>query len=216
MTALRFLRLPMGTSVLPHYATKLTTLVERLSPVAPPRSTAASNARRISEVVKSRPSRPTLRPATFPNKSNHLRNLAATGAALLSSRGSTDASTLFNNTHKQHTNRTPNTNTKRHANDNAEQQRQANHTTPKAKIAARVLSYYRRLQASAGNYGVFVFTLNIDQKLLVGRKNPSTWMQHRIARHLKELLSRDVIFVGVMEWRRKLGNELHLHGVILL
>ena len=106
-------------------------------------------------------------------------------------------------------------------NDNEEQNqnRRRAKRTPKKKIAARVASYFRQLEAVAGNYEVYVFTARIHAPLLEGRqarKNPTTWMQHRIARELKDRLGRSVPFAAVMEWRTEGRPELHCHGAIPL
>lgn len=203
-----------------------TALLESLQPGALLRRRGPKAARRIPELVNYCPRRGTPHGARFCNKQNELRNDLGAGVGELSSAASTYAltpspspslsSSYSPSTQQRELQETP------HANDNVERHSQHQNdnakslTTPKKNVAARVLKLFRALEVTKGNRKVYAFTLNIDQEDLLGRENPTTWMQHRIARRLEEFLGRKVTFVGVMEWRRKLGNELHVHGGITL
>jgi hypothetical protein len=109
-------------------------------------------------------------------------------------------------------------------NDNAEQSEKRQKTdaarkpktSPKAKIAADILESFQRLESVAGNDPLYAFTLRIHAPLLEGRENPTTWMQHRIARELKNRLVRDVPFVAVFEWRTNGAPGFHIHGAMPL
>lgn len=196
---------------------------ERLAPSASRRRPSTNTARHDRKLVNSRPRRNACRKPTFPLRTNDLRTTGALGVGGSSSSGFTAPSTApLKQLRKQYLNDNEEHQSQRH-NDSEEHQRQnqndAAHkpiTTPKAKIAADILKLFRKLEASAGNDQVFVFTLNVDQKLLQNEETPANFMQRIIKRRLEEFLGRKVVFVGVLEWRRKLGNELHLHGCIIL
>ncbi len=89
-------------------------------------------------------------------------------------------------------------------------------TTPKKKMAARILGLFRKVEAVAGNNRLYAFTLRIHAPLLANEPTPANYMGRIIARRLKEFLGRKVKFVAVMEWRTDGAGDLHLHGCILL
>jgi hypothetical protein len=176
--------------------------------------------------VNPRPRRDARRKATFPLKTNDLRKTGATRVRGLFSDDSHTASysplkapntaplKRLPTERREHQEKQPHND-----NEKQNQNRRRAKTTSKEKIAARVVSYFRQLEAVAGNYVVYVFTARIHAPLLEGRqvrKNPTTWMQHRVARELKNRLGRDAPFAAVMEWRTEGRPELHCHGVIAL
>jgi hypothetical protein len=188
---------------------------------APVAQSPSNAAHRDLKLVKSDARQPVRSNATFPNISSDLRIVDQAVADGLSS--SSEFSTPSYSPHSSPLSAYTE-HREQHHNDNEESQRQSQNrrrakTDGRAKIAARVLDIFRRLEAVAGNDQPYSFTLRIHEPLLDGRqarKNPTTWMQRRIARDLKKLLGRDVPFAGVMEWRTEGRPELHCHGAIPL
>ncbi|MGE0235897.1 MAG: hypothetical protein AB7P43_10945 [Methylocystis sp.] len=178
-------------------------------------------ARRDREVVKSAARQPVRSDASFPNISSDLRVVGNDGVRALSS-GSESCATPYSSHNSLHSSPlsaytdTDHSSQKPYNDNGQNQNRRGAKTDGRAKVAARVLSIFRKLQAAAGNDQVHAFTLRIDPALLQGVENPTNYMQRRIARELKKRLGRDVPFAGVVEWRTNGDPELHCHGAISL
>jgi hypothetical protein len=79
-------------------------------------------------------------------------------------------------------------------------------------LKSRTTYVFREIEAASSFPQVF--TLRVDPALLADQTNPADYMHRRIRDAMKKELGRNIAIAGVMEWRGRDGNELHVHGVV--